>query len=102
MPQVRGVQLNSIAGPNARNQIRPRVSAVCVKLCGLDKSLTTPIGNTLYLRSLCVFLLLNRHCSTRCGQHSGSSLDIIEVGTQRPTAILPKPEFLPLSHLQMR
>ena len=39
MPQLRCVQPSSTAGPNAHKQIGPRATAVCVKLCGLDKSL---------------------------------------------------------------
>ena len=81
MPQHRGVQLSSTAGPNAHNQIGSLTTAACVKLCRLDKSLAArwrlPIPLTCVL---CVFVWLNRHCSTRCGQHSASGLDRIAVG----------------------
>jgi len=39
MPQLRGVQPSSTAGPNTHKQIGPWATAICVKLCGLDKSL---------------------------------------------------------------
>jgi len=38
--QLKGVQPNSTASLNAHNQIIPRATAVCVKLCGLGKSLS--------------------------------------------------------------
>ena len=39
MLQLRGVQPSITAGPNAHNQIGPRITAVCVKLRRLEKSL---------------------------------------------------------------
>ena len=39
MALVRGVQPYSTAGSNAFNQIGPRATAACAKLCGIDNSL---------------------------------------------------------------
>jgi len=66
-----GVQPSSTTGPNAHNQIGPWTTVACVKLCGLDKSLTAYWRLAILLTCvLCVFVWLNRHCFTRCGQHS--------------------------------
>ena len=71
MPQLRGVQPSSTAGPNTHKQIGPWATAVCVKLCGLDKSLAACWRSAMSLTCvLCVFVWLNRHCSMRCGQHT--------------------------------
>ena len=45
----KGVQPRNTAGPIAHNQIGPRATPACVKLCGLDNSMGTygKIDNTL-------------------------------------------------------
>jgi len=81
MPQLRDVQPSITAGPNAHNQIGPRTTAVCVKLCRLEKSLAAHWRLAIPLTCvLCVFVWLNRYCSARCGQHSSSGVERIAVG----------------------